>query len=288
MVLLDEYELYLREERGLTAPAARQYREVSRAFLSRGRETSELTTADVTAFVLREARTCSVGYAKLKVTALRSFLSYLFVQGRLARDLRSAVPSVAGWRLSSLPRGLAPDVVRRLLRSCDRRRPAGRRDYAVMLLMLRLGLRAREIAALELEDLDWVQGELTVRGKGRQLDRLPLPHDLGRAIAAYLRQGRRETTCRALFVTAKGPVRRLGSCAVPMIVQVASRRCGLGPLGAHRLRHTAATEMLRGGASLPQIAQALRHRSVDTTAIYAKVDRTSLRTVARAWPGAER
>ena len=143
MVLLDEYERYLREERGLTAPPARQYREVARAFLSRGRETSKLTTADVTAFVLREARTCGVGYMKLKVTALRSFLGYLFVQGQLARDLRSAVPAVAGWRLSSLPRGLAPDVVRRLLRSCDRRRPAGRRDYAAMLLMVRLGLRAR-------------------------------------------------------------------------------------------------------------------------------------------------
>ena len=288
MVLLDEYELYLREERGLTAPAARQYREVARAFLSCGRKTSEFTTADVTGFVLREARTCGVGYAKLKVTALRSFLGHLFVQGRLARDLRSAVPAVAGWRLSSLPRGLAADVVRRLLGSCDRRRPAGRRDYAVMLLMVRLGLRSHEVAGLDLDDVDWRQGALTVRGKGRQVDRLPLPHDVGRAVASYLRRGRRETPCRALFVTAKGPVKRLGWSAVPQIVQVAGRRCGLGPVGAHRLRHTAATEMLRGGASLPQIAQALRHRSLDTTAIYAKVDRASLRTVARAWPGAER
>ena len=288
MVLLDEYELYLREERGLTAPTAQRYREVARAFLARGVEPNELTTADVTAFVLREARTCGVGYVKLKVTALRSFLGYLFVQGQLARDLRSAVPAVAGWRVSSLPRGLAPEVVRQLLRSCDRRRPAARRDYAAMLLMVRLGLRAREVARLDLDDVDWIQGALTVRGNGRQLDRLPLPHDVGRAIASYLRHERRETTCRALFVTAKGLVRRLGSCAVPMLVQVASRRCGLGPLGAHRLRHTAATEMLRGGASLPQIAQALRHRSLDTTAIYAKVDRASLRSVARAWPGAKR
>jgi len=242
----------------------------------------------VTAFVLREARTCSVGYVKLKITALRSLLGYLYVQGQLGHDLWSAVPSIAGWRLTSLPRGLARDVVRRLLRSCDRRRPAGRRDYAVMLLMVRLGLRAREVASLELDDVDWVQGALTVRGKGQQTDRLPLPHDVGRAIASYLRRGRRETTSRALFVTAKGPVRRFGSSTVPQLVQCASRRCGLERVGGHRLRHTAATEMLRGGASLPEIAQALRHRSLDTTAIYAKVDRASLRSVARVWPGVGR
>ena len=154
-------------------------------------------------------------------------------------------------------------------------------------MMVRLGLRAFEIAALELEDIDWTCGEIMVHGKGGQTDRLPLPEDVGKALAAYLRQRRSKAACRNVFVRARAPEGGVSSRAVQGIVRSASQRAGLAPMGSHRLRHTAATSMLRGGASLSEIAQVLRHRHVDTTAIYAKVDRASLRELAQPWPGGE-
>jgi integrase/recombinase XerD len=199
--------------------------------------------------------------------------------------LAQAVPSVAGWRLSSLPRALEPDQVARLLSSCDRSTPLGRRDFAVLTLLSRLGLRACEVARLSLDDIDWRAGELTIRGKGSTIERLPLPHDVGQALVSYLRAGRSSSSgLREVFLSARAPLASLSSAAVTAVVRHACDRAGVERVGAHRLRHTVATELLRAGASLAQIAPILRHASVSTTAIYAKVDREQLRTLARPWP----
>ena len=228
----------------------------------------------------------ATGSAKLIVTALRSLLNFLHLNGEAAESLASAVPSVAGWRLSGLPKGLTPDELRGLLASCDRRRATGRRDYAIMLMLSRLGLRAGEVAALGLDDIDWHAGQLAVRGKGNRLERLPLPADVGAAIAGYLRRGRPATAqARSVFVRVKAPHRALTTGGVTMVVFDAGQRAGLGKIHAHRLRHTAATEMLRAGTPLAEVGQVLRHRSTTSTAIYAKVDRQALRVLARAWPG---
>jgi site-specific recombinase XerD len=218
------------------------------------------------------------------VTPLRSVLRFPFVRGELATDRASVIPRVAGWRQASLPKDLPAQYVQRLLRSCDRRTHLGRRDFAVLVVLERFGLRAGEVAALELDDFDWTGGEMVIRGKGRE-DRLPLPCDVGEAVVAYLRRGRPQTSCRKLFLSSIAPVGEISSCAVRKIVRRACIRAGLAPIGSHRLRHTAATAMLRKGASLSEIAQVLRHRSVDTTAIYAKVDRHALRELAQPWPG---
>jgi integrase len=200
--------------------------------------------------------------------------------------LAVAVPSVAGWSLSSLPKALGRDQVAALLTSCDRATSTGCRDFAILTLLVRLGLRAGEVAALALDDIDWRRGEISVRGKGRRHDRLPLPGDVGQAIVDYLRHARPGTAHgRTVFVRAQAPHRALTSNAVTTLVAIAGRRAGIGLIGAHRLRHTAATAMLHAGGSLTEIGQVLRHRRVLTTAVYAKVDRQALRLVARPWPG---
>jgi len=200
--------------------------------------------------------------------------------------LVGAVPSVAHWRLAGLPRALDADQVRRLLASCDQTSTAGRRDFAILMLLARLGLRRGEVAAIELGDLDWRAGEILVRGKGNRHERLPLPADVGQAVADHLRPGRpKSAEGRCVFLRLRAPHRALGAGGVGDVVIAAGRRAGLGAIGAHRLRHTAATEMLRAGASLPEIGQVLRHRRVSSTAIYAKVDREALRSLARPWPG---
>jgi site-specific recombinase XerD len=192
---------------------------------------------------------------------------------------------VAGWRLSDLPKGLEQAQLRRLLGSCDRRTPTGRRDYAILLLLARLGLRAGEVARLSLDDIDWRRGEITVLGKANRAERLPLPADVGAAIAAYLRHGRPGTAVgRSAFVRVRAPHRVLTTGGVTMVVCDAARRAGLGRMYAHRLRHTAATAMLRAGSPLAEVGQVLRHRSALTTAIYAKVDRDALVVLARPWP----
>jgi site-specific recombinase XerD len=246
-----------------------------------------LQPSDVTGFVLCTVRTMSPSRAKLLVGALRSFFRFLLLRGEIATDLTGAVPSVADWRLSSVPKGIDPKDVRRLLKSCNRRTPTGRRDYAVLLLLARLGLRAGEVAALTLDDIDWEAGELTIRGKGPRSDCLPLPKDVGEAIVAYLRRGRPACTTRRLFVTARAPIRPFQQTAVGCIVRRSIARAGVDSprKGAHVLRHALATEMLRRGASLPEIGELLRHRRLDTTAIYAKVDLRALRALAPAWPG---
>jgi integrase/recombinase XerD len=223
----------------------------------------------------------------MTVTALRSLLGFMHLEGLIAEPLVGAVPSSASWRLSGLPRALEPGQVGALLTCCDRGTVVGRRDLAVLTMLVRLGLRAGEVAALNLEDIDWRAGELVVVGKGRRSERLPLPVDVGEAISGYLRDGRPSSALdRALFVRVKAPHQRLTTGGITQVVVSAARRAGLGQIHAHRLRHTAATSMLRAGAPLREIGQVLRHREQLSTAIYAKVDRAALRSLAQPWPGA--
>jgi integrase len=288
--LLQAYVRYLLEERSLTPRSTNAYATIGREFLEERFaegpfELEQLCAEDVTSFVLAGARRYSTGGANYRVTALRSLLRYLYLQGELRTDLTGAVPRVASWRLVGVPKGWDPMQLRRLLRSCDRRRHSGLRDYAVLLLLARLGLRAGEVAALQLEDIGWRDGELVVRGKGRREARLPLPADVGEALSGYLRAARPPTSSRHVFVTTRAPHAGVSRSAVTALVQRHCVLAGLDACGAHRLRHTAASAMLRAGSSLDDIAQVLRHRSVDTTAIYAKIDRRALRALARPWPG---
>jgi site-specific recombinase XerD len=216
--------------------------------------------------------------------ALRSFLRYCYLAGLIEHDLSAAALPVSGRRRSLLPQGIGPAQAKALLGACDRRRATGRRDYAVIVLMLRLGLRAGEVAALRLEDLDWRAGQVTVHGKGGRMDQLPLPVDVGEAIAGYLRRGRPRTAAREVFLRVRPPRAGLTRSGVTNIVLDAARRAGLGAVRAHRLRHTAAGDMLRAGAPLAEIGQVLRHRSLASTAAYARVDVERLRTIARPWP----
>ena len=288
--LLGRYHDYLLVERGLTAGTVRGYVDAVRPFVA-GRlrgdvlDLSGVTAANVTGFVLAACPGRAVGSAKLIVSALRSLLGWLHLTGAVPVSLTSAVPSVAGWRLSGLPKGLEPGQLRRLLDSCDRRTATGRRDYAIMVLLSRLGLRAGEVAVLGLDDIDWRRGELAVHGKGNHTERLPLPADVGAAVVAYLRHGRPGTAAgRSVFVRVHAPHRALTTGGVTMVVFDAAQRAGLGKMHAHRLRHTAATAMLHAGSPLAEVGQVLRHRSALTTAIYAKVDRDSLTVLARPWP----
>lgn len=288
--LLARYGEFLLAERGLTAGTVRGYVDCVRPFVAaRARgdvvDLAGVAATDVTAFVLGACPGRAVGSAKLIVTALRSLLGWLHLCGVVPASLAAAVPSVAGWRLSGLPKGLEPAQLRGLLGACDRRTPTGRRDYAVMLLLARLGLRAGEVAGLGLDDIDWRRGEIAIVGKGNRAERLPLPADVGTAIAAYLQRGRPATAeGRAVFVRVHAPHRALSTGGVTMVVFDAAQRAGLGKMHAHRLRHTAATAMLRAGAPLAEVGQVLRHRSPLTTAIYAKVDRDALAVLARPWP----
>jgi integrase len=227
----------------------------------------------------------SVYYTASMATGLRSLLRFLHLTGYIDRPLADAVPSVARWQLASLPRGISSKAAAQLLRSCDRRTTLGRRDFAILTILLRLGLRASEVAALRLYDIDWRAGELTVGGKGNREDRLPLPVDVGEAVVAWLQRGRQQVTHPFLFTRVPAPHDGLSSSGVSQVVSSACRRVGIPRVGAHRLRHTAATEMLRAGGSLAEVAQVLRHQSVATTSIYAKVDRSALSAVVRPWPG---
>jgi len=290
--LVERYRRYLLVERALTPGTATVYVTAIRPFVASFEsgerlELERLIAADVSAFILAEARRRPGTSIRSVATALRSLLAYMHVQGLVQRSLTAAVPGVGAWRQAGLPQPLERGELRRLLASCDRRTAVGRRDFAMLLLMGRLGLRCGEVAGLMLEDIDWRVGELTVFGKGRRDDRLPLPVDVGRALAAYLRRGRPASALdRTVFVRTLAPHRRLTSSGVSRAVHYAAERAGLGPLSAHRLRHTAATELLRAGATLPEVGQVLRHRRAFSTAIYAKVDDDALRRLARPWPEA--
>ena len=289
--LLEEFRRYLMMERGLTAGTVRGYVDIVCPFVaSRVSATGEvklweLSSADVLGFLLAETQRRSRKSSKLLVSALRSLLGFWHVQGLIGRPLAGAVPSVAGWRLAGLPRALDAEQLRALMDNCDRSTVAGMRDFAILTMLVRLGMRRGEVAALTLDDVDWRVGEIVVRGKGDRLERLPLPADVGEAVAIYLRDGRPPGfRGREVFVRIKAPLRPLTAGGVTQVVVSASKRAGIGEVTAHRLRHTAATELLRQGAPLHEIGELLRHRSVWTTAIYAKVDRDRLRELARPWP----
>lgn len=287
------FDQYLLQERGVGAAGRANYvpvvrRLLSRRFGTRAVKLGTLGPEDVTQFVVHEVRTLGPARAKLTMTALRSFLRWLHQRGDTPTNLGGVVPRVADWRLATLPKSIASEQVERVLKACNRESIVGRRDYAILLVLARLGLRAGEVVAMDLDDVDWEAGELVVRGKGGRRDRLPLPRDVGAAVAAYLRRGRPICSTRRVFVRARAPLRGFAnSIAICTIVERALTRAGLNPprKGAHLLRHSLACTMLRRGASLAEIGEILRHRSPDTTAIYAKVDVAALRALAPAWPG---
>ena len=289
-----DYEQYLMSERGLARATVANNGEYFLRFMTEHAAADPLSlrhldAATIATFVRRHAPTISPGRAKIMVTALRSIFRFFLQRGLIDRDLAACVPTVPNWRLASIPKFLTPDEIERLLHTCDQTTPVGRRNRAILLLLARLGLRAGEVVTLELADLHWRSGEITVRGKGLRHDRLPLPSDVGEALADYLHQDRPQHPARRVFLLTRAPRRGLaGPGAVCSVVRRALGRAGLRPpvTGAHLLRHSLATGMLRHGASLAEIGQVLRHRAVNTTEIYAKVDVTTLRALAHPWPGA--
>lgn len=291
-VLLGEFRRWLTAERGLAAESVRCYAGQAGKFLVHlpdplAESLARLDAATVTAFIVEQARAAdSVWSAKAQVTATRALLRFLHVQGLIPASLTAAVPGVAGWRLAALPRGLAREQVQALLAAHDHvATSAGLRDHALLVVLARLGLRGAEVAALRLADVDWRGGEIVVRGKGARVERLPLPADVGAALVAYLTGARPVCECDAVFVTARAPYQPLTAAAVRAIMGRACQRAGLPRVGAHRLRHSMATDLLRAGAPLAEVGQVLRHRSQLSTAGYAKVDHDTLRNVAQPWPG---
>jgi len=291
-VLVSRYRSWLVTERALAPATVLRYENLARRFLAGhvqpdgAVQVEDLSGADVTAFLLAECARVSVGSAKGRVAELRALLRFLYLQGMTPRFLAAAVPPVAGWRDATVPAGMTACDMERLLASCDRSATAGLRNYAILMLLARLGLRSAEVARLELGDLDWRAGEIVVRGKARREDRLPMLADVGGAIAGYLTATPDRAGCRAVFLTVRAPIRPIRPDLVGDVVERACLRAGLPPAGAHRLRHGLATEMLRQGATLIDISQVLRHSDLATTALYAKVDLARLRQVARPWPGA--
>jgi integrase/recombinase XerD len=288
--LLDGYHEWLVERR--LAPSTIRGRErIARLFLS-GREPMSgetglaITAAEVTAFLVRESGRLSPGSMGAVSSRLRSLLRYLAMRGLAEPGLADAVPRIASWRQATVPRFPEPAAVDALLASCDRSTVVGARDYAVLMLLSRLGLRAIEVSRLELSDLDWRAGEIEVDGKAHHRGRLPLPVDVGEALVAYLQV--RDRVGRRLFMNVKAPPCPLEPAGVRSLVRHAYQRAGLDPVGAHQLRHALASDLLRAGASLVAIGQVLRHQHLESTAIYAKVDLERLRSVASPWPGAAR
>ena len=290
------YERYLEDTRGLAKATIITYRFFIRRFLqdrfgAGPVRLAHLSARDVGRFVQRQVRRLPRKRAKLLTTALRSFLQYARYCGATPVELAAAVPVVANWSMTTIPRAIAADQVRQLLASIDRRTPVGRRDYAIVLLLARLGVRSGEVVALELDDIDWTTGQVTVRRKRGQRSVLPLPADVGRAIAAYLRRGRPASPSRRVFLRARAPLRGFqGPGAVGSVVRHALQRAGIETptMGAHQFRHGLATAMLRHGASLGEIGDVLGHRQPQTTMIYAKVDLRALRSLAVPWPGGGR
>jgi site-specific recombinase XerD len=293
--LLGRYREHLVKDRGLAPLTVVRYERMARRFLTRRSSTNGgaagaegLSGVEVTAYLLEQCSRLAVESAKREAADLRALLRFLYLHGLIGTDLGVAVPPVAGWRDTRLPPTLTTPEVAALLESCDRSRPAGLRDFAILNLLARLGLRSGEVAALQLGDVDWRAGEILVRGKARRDDRLPLPADVGEALVAYLRKGRPRAECRNLILTCYAPVRAIHPSSITNVVYRACRRAGLARVGGHRLRHALATEMLRQGGDLVEIGQVLRHQDLATTSVYAKVDRAALRSVAQPWPGVER
>jgi site-specific recombinase XerD len=289
----NDFDRYLSEERGLAMVTRLYYRAFVQQFLSaqfgdKPIRFADLNAEDVIRFIRNQAQGLSPKRAGLMVTALRSFFRYLLHRGDITIDLSACVPSIANWQLSSLPRFLQPHQVQQVLAHCDRQTAQGRRDYAILLLLARLGLRACEIVSMTLDDIHWQTGEITIKGKGKRAAQLPLPPDVGRAIADYLKKDRPACSTRRVFICLKAPRRGFAnSIAISTIVARALKRAGIDSphRGAHLFRHGLATQMLGQGASLAEIALLLRHRSLDTTTLYAKVDLMALRPLAQPWPG---
>jgi site-specific recombinase XerD len=290
-VLLTQYRDWLVIDRGLAEGTVLRYETTARLFLEQrdreGVKPAALTGAHVNHFLLAECGRVSAGSAKGRVAELRSLLRYLFIRQITPFRLGTAVPPVGGWRLTTVPPVMTRDDVQALLDHCDRDSEVGVRDLAMLTLIARLGLRSIEVARLELGDINWRTGEVFVRGKGRQEGRMPLPIEVGEAITTYLVQ-RPASDERRLFLTNKAPHQSIRAALVNDVTERACKRAGLPRVGPHRLRHALAAELLRQGADLVAIGQVLRHRDLATTALYAKVDLESLRSVAQPWPGINR
>ena len=287
------YERFLVSERGLSRATVENYLPIIHTFLAerfamRTVALETLTVQDVNQFIVRQSQRLSRSSAKLLVTALRSFLRHLYQRAEIPVDLASALLPVVSWRLSDVPKSLAPEQVEAIIHSCDLSTAAGRRDRAILLLLARLGLRGGEVAAMTLDDLDWNAGVVFVSGKSQRREPLPLPREVGEALAGYLCDGRPRWSTRRVFVRTRAPYCGFaGPGAIGDLVRRALARAGIDPprKGSHLLRHSLATAMLRHGASLEEIGQILRHRHPETTQIYAKVDLEALRALAPAWPG---
>jgi integrase/recombinase XerD len=292
-VLVQAFDHYLTSVRGLARITREHYLPIVRRFLQERFGTGPLVFQaldihDVTQFLLRQAATVSPRHAQLIVSALRTFCRFLVQRGDLSADLAAAIPAVADWRLATVPKAMPPAQVTQLLQSCNQNHPTGQRDYTIVLLMARLGLRPGEVVAMTLDDLDWEAGTLLVRGKGGRRDRLPLPQDVGQALVTYLSNVRPRCATRRVFLRMKAPQCGFAnSVAICTIVRRALERAGLEPpcKGAHILRHSLATNLLHAGASLVEISDVLRHRRPQTTEIYAKVDQAALGALAQPWPG---
>jgi len=289
-VLLEQYRQWLVVDRGLAPQTVLRYRKTGRRFLmdcaAAGVQPSALTGAEVNAFLIAECGRVSAGSAKGRVAELRSLLRFLFVAEVITVRLGTAVPPVGGWRLASVPPTMTTAEVQALLDQCDRSTDVGARNFAMLTLVARLGLRSIEVARLELGDLDWRAGEIVVHGKGHRDDRLPLPADVGEAVVEHLRRRHAAVGCRQVFVLLKAPHGPIRAGLVNDITKQACQRAGLRRIGPHRLRHALAAELLRRGAGLTAIGQVLRHQDLATTALYAKVDLDTLRGVAQPWPTA--
>jgi integrase/recombinase XerD len=288
------YELYLREDRALANATITGYLPYILDFLrdrfGDGRvKLTALRARAVVRFVQSRAQHLHVTRVKIMAAALRSFFQYTRLRGEVSFDLAAVVPTVANWSMPSIPRAIAPDKVRRLLASIDRTTPIGRRDYAILLILARLGLRAGEVVSLELEDIDWRAAKLTVRSKCDERREMPLRADVGKAIAAYLRRGRPRCSSRRVFLRTKAPIGGFrGTSGVGSIVRSRIQQTGIEAptTGAHQFRHGLAKEMLRHGGSLAEIGAVLGHRRADTTRIYSKVDLSALHALAQPWPAA--
>lgn len=286
----NDFKRYLSQERGLSAATLANYlpfvhQLLVERFGNGPTEFAKLRATHITGFVRRHARDHSPGRSGPMVAALRAFLRYLRHRGKITTDLAACVPTIANWSRATLPKFLPPRQVEQVLKHCDRRRRTGRRDYAILLLLARLGLRAGEVAALTLDDIDWKDGNLRLRGKGGREAKLPLPVEIGEAISGYLRNGRPRCASRSLFIRKCAPHVGFASGAISNLVKRALIRAGVNSprKGAHLFRHSLATEMLNQGASLTEIGELLRHQHPNTTMIYAKVDLPALRRLAPAW-----
>jgi len=291
--VLDQYRSWMAVERGLSAATMLRYENTARRFLAEqampgGVFSPEgLSGADLNAFLLRECARVSAGSAKGRVAELRSLIRFFHLRGLTPLRLGTAVPPVGGWRLAAIPPTMAAADVQQLLDHCPREDAVGIRDFAILMLLARLGLRSIEVARLQLDDVEWRLGEIALCGKGRREDRLPLPADVGEALVAYLSTARPQASTRRLFVTCMAPRGPIRADLVSDVVKRACLRAAMPRVGPHRLRHALAGEMLRRGSGLMAISQVLRHQDLATTALYAKVDFTALRAVAQPWPGTE-